>query len=185
MEINLVTHNKNKVTEFRHYLEPDITVNHIDMEYLEMRAPTNEEVAKYAAQELANRLNKPVVVEDSGFYIEAYEGFPGVHTKTVFQQIGCRGLLKLMQGIQDRQVRYKSAIAYCKEGGIPHVFTGEETGVMAEEERGTLGWGQDSIFIPSENNPEQETYGETRLSGENLFRNRAIARLKEFLLSNP
>ncbi len=186
MELNLVTRNKNKAEEFKHYLEPDITINHIDIEYREIRAETNETVAKEAARELANQLKKPVVVEDSGFFMDAYDGFPGVYTKTVFTKLGCRGLLKLLQGVENRTVKYKSVIAYCEPGDIPHLFAGEEEGTMAEEERGTLGWGEDSLFIPKENNPEQKTYGEMRQPGENLFRGRAIKRLREYLLSrNP
>lgn len=182
MNITLVTHNKNKVAEFMHYLEPEIKVQHLDQDYPEIRAETNEEVAKHAAEELAEQLKIPVVVEDSGFFIDALEGFPGVYTATTFKKIGNRGFLKLMGGVQERTIRYRSAIAYCKPGEIPHLFLGEEEGLMAEEELGTKGWGQDQIFIPKENNPELKTYGEMRQPGENLFRSRAVLRLKEYLL---
>ena len=184
MEINLITHNKNKLAEFKKYLEPEIQVNHIDLDYPEIRAETNELVAKHAVQELVKLLNKPIVVEDSGFYIDAFEGFPGVYTATVFKKIGNRGFLKLMQSVTDRTVRYKSVIAYAvPSDSNVHIFAGEEEGILSEEEKGNLGWGQDPIFIPKENNSEQKTYGEMRKLGENLFRSRAIERLKEYIIA--
>ncbi|MBI4440701.1 non-canonical purine NTP pyrophosphatase [Candidatus Woesearchaeota archaeon] len=183
MDVHLITHNKNKVAEFRNYLEPAIKIIHVDIDYPEIRAETNETVAKHAAQALAEQLQKPVVVEDSGFYIHAWDGFPGVYTATVCKKLGNRGLLKLMQGVEDRTVSYRCAIAYCEPDGIPHVFLGEEEGTMADEERGTLGWGQDPIFVPKENNTQNRTYGEMREPGHNLFRGRALERLKEYLLT--
>ena len=70
MIINFVTSNKNKVKEFRQILEPEIKVNHIGMSYPELRSDDSEEIARHSAKELADKLKKPVVVEDSGLFID-------------------------------------------------------------------------------------------------------------------
>jgi len=66
MEINLITSNLGKLKEFKIYLEPEIKINHIEMEYDELRSDDPEEIAKEAAKRLAIELKKPIVVEDSG-----------------------------------------------------------------------------------------------------------------------
>ncbi|MEK6948668.1 MAG: non-canonical purine NTP pyrophosphatase, partial [Nanoarchaeota archaeon] len=75
--INFVTSNKNKVKEFKEILEPSVRVNHIETAYLEMRSDEPEEIARMSAEMLANKLNKNVVVEDSGLFIRALNDFPG------------------------------------------------------------------------------------------------------------
>ena len=70
MKITFVTSNQHKVREFKTHL-PDTQIEHIAMEYKEMRSDNPEEIAKDSAQSLANQLKKPVVVEDSGLFIDS------------------------------------------------------------------------------------------------------------------
>lgn len=181
MKINLVTHNPFKVKEFRSVLEPQISVEHIDLEYPELRSDDPEEIVKMAAMQLADKLQKSVVVEDSGLFIRALKGFPGTCTAYVFKRIGNEGLLRLLKGKKERTMHYKSAIGFCKPGGEPVSFLGIEEGRMSNKERGENGWGQDPIFIPK---GKHKTYGESRKPGDvNLFRNKALKKLKAHLLN--
>ena len=52
----------------------------------EIQAETTEEVAKFSAKYAADMLNKPVLVNDSGFFINALKGFPGIYTKDINQK---------------------------------------------------------------------------------------------------
>ena len=180
MEINLVTSNPGKVKELKTYLEPNIKISHIEMEYRELRSDNPEEIAKESAQRLANELKKPVVVEDSGLFIKALNDFPGTCSSYIHKRIGLKGILKLMEGIKDRECTYKSAIAYCEPGKKPISFLGEEKGSIAKEIKGSHGFGHDPIFIPEKSN---KTYGEIE-NCENLkkFRKKAAERLKHYLL---
>ncbi len=179
--INLVTHNLNKVKEFRRILEPEIKVNHLDRSYPELREESTEEIARSSARRLSKEFNIPVVVEDSGFFIEAFSGFPGICTAFVHRHIGIKGILRLMEGVKERGCSYISVIAYCEPGGEPVSFRGVEKGEVAEEARGSGGWGQDPIFIPE---GKDKTYGQLREKEElpNAFRYEAIKKLKRFLL---
>ena len=180
MQINLVTSNKNKVKELKAYLEPGIKVNHIGKEYKELRSYDSEEIAKESAQRLANELKKPVVAEDSGLFIKGLNGFPGTCSKYVHQRIGLKGILKLMEDIDDREAFYRSAIAYCEPKKEPISFLGEEKGAISEEIKGSYGFGHDPIFIPENS---KKTYGETEKC-ENLkrFRRKAAEKLRYYLL---
>ena len=97
MQINLITSNLGKLKEFKIYLEPDIKINHIEMEYEELRSDNPEEIAKESAKRLAEELKKTVVVEDSGLFIRALNDFPGTCSKYIHQRIGLKGILKLME----------------------------------------------------------------------------------------
>ncbi len=179
-EILIVTSNRNKAREFLQGLEGIRGVRVEAMEYPELRSDDPREIVALASKMLAEKLNKAVVVEDSGLFITALKGFPGTCTKYVFERIGNKGLLKLMKGKRNRQCFYVSAIGYCEPGKKPATFMGREEGRIAQKERGAKGWGQDPIFIPK---GKRKTYGETRTGEDiNLFRKRAISRLRRFLL---
>lgn len=182
MEIALVTSNKNKVREFRFVLEPLIKVNHLEMHYPELRHDSNEEIAKESAERLANELNKTVVVEDSGMFIESLKGFPGVCSAYIHKRIGLEGILKLMQGQKNRRAYYVSAVAFAEPGKTPHVFSGREDGTIAQSIRGSFGFGHDPLFVPDQDNEEMRTYGEMEdFLERKRFRKMAIIQLREFL----
>src|SRR3989338_5359929 len=138
MIINFVTSNKNKVKEFRQILEPDIKVNHINIPYPELRSDNPEEIARMSAEMLANKLKKTVVVEDSGLFIEALNGFPGTCSAYIHKRIGLEGIIKLMKGINDSECAYKSAVAYCECGKKAVSFLDEEKGTVAKNIRGNF-----------------------------------------------
>ncbi|MBI2650806.1 RdgB/HAM1 family non-canonical purine NTP pyrophosphatase [Candidatus Woesearchaeota archaeon] len=180
MIINFVTSNKVKVKEFRQILEPAIKVNHIKIFYPELRSDNPEEIAKHSAEMLANKLKKPVVVEDSGLFIQALNDFPGTCSAYIHKRIGLEGIIKLMEGVKDRQCTYKSAVAYCEPRKKPVSFLGEEKGNVANRIRGHFGFGHDPIFIPKRNN---KTYGEMKNYKEvKKFRRRAVEKLRDYLL---
>ena len=179
--INFITSNLGKVREFKHILEPDIKVKPIKMSYPEIRSEDSEEIARHSAKELAEKLKRNIVVEDSGLFIKALNDFPGTYSATIHRKIGLNGILKLMKGSKDRTCWYKSAVAYCEPGKKPISFLGEEKGRVAESIRGGYGFGHDPIFIPE---GSSKTYGEMKNVEEvKKFRRRAVEKLREYLTS--
>ncbi len=180
MEINFVTHNLGKVKEARLILEPGIKVNHINLEYDEIQHDDPTEVARKSAEQVAFILNKAVVVDDSGLFITALNGFPGVFSSTIHKQIGLKGLVKLMEGEKNRECFYRTVVAYCKPGKQAITFAGEERGTIAESIRGTHGFGHDPLFIPQ---GETRTFGEmVGCEGMKKFRRNAFEQLRDYLL---
>ncbi|MFH0868381.1 MAG: RdgB/HAM1 family non-canonical purine NTP pyrophosphatase [Candidatus Woesearchaeota archaeon] len=176
-----MTSNLGKVKEFKAILGNSIKINHTEIEYRELRSDAPEEIAKAAAKMLAEQLKKPVVVEDSGLFIAALNDFPGTCSSYIHKRIGLKGILKLMESVEDRICYYKSAVGYCEPGKEPVSFLGEEKGKIAKEIKGSYGFGHDPIFIPERS---KKTYGETE-NCENLkrFRKIAVEKLKEYLES--
>ncbi|MBR2677902.1 MAG: non-canonical purine NTP pyrophosphatase [Bacilli bacterium] len=156
-KITYVTGNWAKLASAKHALEPlGFEVDNIKMETPEIQADDVTEVSKYSAKWAAEELNKPVLKNDSGLFVNALNGFPGVYTHYVQDTIDVDGLLKLMEGIEDRSAYFKESIAYCEPGSEPVVFEGLTKGTIDTKKSGTYGWSWDFVFIPE---GESQTLG--------------------------
>lgn len=139
-----------------------------------------EESALYAY----DVLREPVMVEDAGLFIDALGGFPGPFSSYAYKTIGIRGILKLMEGVEDRRARFMSVIAfYTPMIGSVKTFAGEVEGHISYEPKGSGGFGFDPIFIPAEGGGK--TFAELSTEEKNRFSHRARAARKfaEWILS--
>ena len=148
-KITYVTGNWAKIASAKHALEPlGYEIDNIKMETPEIQADDVTEVSKYSAKWAANELGVPVLKNDSGLFVEGLSGFPGVYTHYADDTIGVDGLLKLMEGIENRNAYFKESIAYCEPGSEPVVFEGITKGKIDTKKSGTYGWSWDFVFIP-------------------------------------
>ena len=156
-KITYVTGNWAKIESARQILEPlGYIIDNVKMETPEIQADDVTDVAKYSAKWACEKLNKPILKNDSGLFVKSLKGFPGVYTHYADDTIGVDGLLKLMEDINDREAYFKESIAYCEPGCEPIVFEGITRGHIAREKSGTYGWSWDFVFI---------TDGETKTLG--------------------
>ena len=147
--ITYVTGNWAKIESAKKALEPlGFKIDNVKMEIPEIQADDVVDVAKYSSQLAASKLNKPVLKNDSGLFIKALKGFPGVYTHYIDDTITEDGLLKLMEKVENREAYLKEALAYCEPGKEPIIFEGITKGRIALEKSGIFGWGLDFIFIP-------------------------------------
>lgn len=164
------TKNKGKLEEVNAILNPyRITIEHLPMDKVEIQAETLEEVVRYCLENL--EFKKPLVIEDSGLFIESLNGFPGPYSRYVLDTINLPGILKLLKEVENREACFKSVIGF-KEDSKVIVFKGCTRGKIAFEERGFFGFGYDPIFIPDEE-PSEKTFGELTLNSKNSFSHRA------------
>lgn len=172
--VRFVTSNRAKFEEARRILE-GVNLAWEKMEYREVQADTNREVALQSLRELKGIVEDPFFLEDSGLYIDALNGFPGPYSSYVFKRIGCKGILKLMEGTENRTAYFTSVIAAFMHGK-EIVVEGTVRGRIAEEERGD-GWGFDPIFEPD--GADGLTFGELG-ERKDMFSHRGLA-LRRFL----
>ncbi len=104
-------------------------------------------VAERKAAMAFAELRRPVMVDDSGLVIAAWNGLPGALVSWFLDSVGNVGLIRMMAGWPDRSAQVVTAIGYCDEGGT-QVFVGTVEGKIAPEEAGSNGFGYDPIFIP-------------------------------------
>lgn len=148
-KITFVTGNWAKIASAKQAVEPiGYEIDNIKMETPEIQADDVTDVAKYSAKWAAEKLQVPVLKNDTGLFVKGLKGFPGVYTHYADDTIGAEGLLKLMEGMEDREAYFKESMAYCVPGEEPIVFEGITKGRIALEQSGEYGWTWDHIFIP-------------------------------------
>jgi XTP/dITP diphosphohydrolase len=144
-----LTSNREKIIEVQQHLKKfGIDVRGREMDVVEKEMGSHEEIAKEKAKDAANLIKAPVIVEDTGLYLEAYKGFPGIHAKFVANSIGLEGILKLLEG-KDRNAYFKTVVGYCEPGKAPLAFVGVCKGRISDEVRGPVSAKvpYDSFFI--------------------------------------
>ena len=176
-EILLVTSNENKYKEMSEIAKDyGIKLTWLNLPKPEIQADTLEEIVRYAAITLFQLIRKPLIVEDSGLFINALNGFPGPYTNYVRRKIGLEGVLKLLEGVSDRSAYFKTVLCYVDERETL-LFEGIVTGRISNEIRGTRGFGFDPIFIPD---GEMRTFAEMSVEEKNKYSHRSKA-FKSFL----
>jgi XTP/dITP diphosphohydrolase len=144
----LVTQNKHKLKELRPLFKKyNVGFDISSIQKYEVRSESVEEIARVAAEVAFDTLQQPVVVDDTGFFVDSLNGFPGSYAAIVLKSIGYEGILKLMTDQADRTSRFKTAVGFC-DGERLEVFSGIMSGTVARAPAGESGFGYDPIFVP-------------------------------------
>jgi XTP/dITP diphosphohydrolase len=132
---------------------------------------------------LSSYVAENVFVEDAGIFINALSGFPGVYSRYVFDTIGNKGILKLLDGSENRSARFVAVIGYKPgDGGSIKLFKGEVRGFVSLFPKGESGFGYDPIFVPE---GFKRTFGEdTIIKSQVSHRKRAAEGLMKYLKRN-
>lgn len=176
-----ITSNKGKALEAKtKFSKINVKIIQKNLGYPEIQADSLEEVALFGAEDVKKRFDQPFFLEDAGLFIDALGGFPGVYSAYVFYRIGCDGVLKLMDNVDQRRARFRSVIAYGEPGKKPRLFVGECTGALSRRVIGDHGFGYDPIFIPD---GETRTFGQMETEEKNRFshRGKSLEKLMIFL----
>jgi XTP/dITP diphosphohydrolase len=147
--ITFATGNLGKIQEARIILSPfRIRPLPFDGKGVEVQASTVSEVASYSARVASRRCGRALIVEDSGLFVEALNGFPGPFSSYVFKTVGIAGLVRLLEGQTSRRASFRSAVAFCAPTGEPVVFDGAVAGRILRVPVGSGGFGFDPVFVP-------------------------------------
>ena len=185
VRLYLASRNAGKISELRKLGSCfGIEVVPVDLPKIEVQSESLEEISLYSAVNAFLTFRKPLIVEDSGLYIEALNLFPGAYSSFVYKTIGIRGVLKLLEGVENRRAYFKSVIALAAPN-LPEVklFTGVVRGVIATEPRGSRGFGFDPVFIPEGSSKTFAEMGEDE-KNEVSHRGRAFRALASWLAEN-
>lgn len=144
MKITFVTSNEHKAREAAGILAGLADVEHVALECPEVRDESVAVVARGKAAHAYARLGRPVICDDTGFFVSALNGFPGSCAAYVQKTIGNEGILTLLSGAKDRSAWFETGIAYADADGI-RVFVGRIDGTVVNP-KGEKGFGYDPIF---------------------------------------
>jgi len=179
--IFFATNNINKFNEARSELaKHKISVGMLKVKTLEIQSENIEEIAKASAMDAYKKCNLPLIVEDAGLFVEALKGFPGPYASYVYKTIGNKGLLRLMNDLENRKAIFRSVIAYCSSDFTsPICFVGDVEGEIVRAEKvseNKFGFGFDPVFKPLNST---KTFAEMSIAEKNMFSHRAKA-LRKF-----
>jgi XTP/dITP diphosphohydrolase len=162
----LATRNPHKLAEFRRLLEPvgiAIEPLPVGVELPPEDGGTFAENALPKALTTASCTGRPAIADDSGIEAEALAGGPGVRSARYAGEHASdeENLEKLIrEAPAGSGLRYVCALAYVDpRRGQEQVFLGECRGRLAEQRRGTRGFGYDPVFVAAED-PAQRTMAE-------------------------
>ena len=168
--IVLATNNQGKVREMRRLfgslpLEIRSLADFTAITDVDETGSTFRENAELKARDFARQTGQLCLADDSGLEVEALGGAPGVRSarfagsETSYAVKNAMLLDRLSAtGDQFRRARFVCAMALADPGGnVIHAVEGVCSGTVANEPRGTNGFGYDPIFIPD---GYDQTFGE-------------------------
>lgn len=132
----------------------------------------------------------PTISDDTGLFVEALNGEPGVYSsryagENVSYDDNCKKLLENMNGIpeQQRAAYFKCVICFYVGEEKYYMFDGICNGKIINEKRGSKGFGYDPTFIPD---GFDTTFAEMDIDKKNEIshRGKALIALKDFWESN-
>ena len=171
MKLKIITSNPGKVREYSAALSRlGIETEHMKIPYDEIQTSELSEVAEKGMDEIISKGVRDFILDDSGLFIDALNGFPGVWSAYAQKTIGNKGILKLMEGIENRGAEFRCCIG-CDISGKRIVVTGICRGEIALSEKGTDGFGFDPIFT----HDGKRTFAEIPLEEKNSVSHRGRA----------
>lgn len=85
------------VSRFLAQKAPHVTLLQCDQDFMEPQSLDQKFIAVVKAKQAWDYLQQPVLVDDSGIYLERYNEFPGVFSKFIYQALGLEGIRKLIE----------------------------------------------------------------------------------------
>jgi len=138
----------------------------------EIQSNNLNDIAEKKAINAYDLIQKPVIIEDDGLFINTLNGFPGPYSSYVYDTIGNKGIMDLLENSKVRDAKFVSIIAYCDSDCAVKLFESSIPGKISSIiEKG--GWGYDPIFIPD---GESKTYA--NVSDKDKFSHRSAALTK-------
>ncbi len=194
VSLEVATSNPGKLREYRE-LAGDQPIQLESVPGIAALPPFDERASTFAGNSAGKALHysrftsEPVIADDSGLVVPALGGAPGVHSAryagpnaTDAERVA--KLLSEMRGktSSERQARFICVLTLAQAGRAIAVFSDSVEGVLAEEPRGSGGFGYDPIFYFEK---LRKTYAEISRQEKNEYshRGRAFRKLLQFLLS--
>ncbi len=178
----IASHNLDKVNEIRHILG-DFPVQLLSMQDFPEIQPVDEDQdtitgnAVKKALETAWQAGVYTLADDTGLFIDALDGAPGVYAAR-FAGPDCSyadnriKALQLMAGKAERNAAFRTAVVLAAPDGVVAIHEGCVKGRITESERGDNGFGYDPIFEVEDTG---KTYAEMNDNDKNRCSHRALA----------
>lgn len=148
----------------------NIEIEFVKFESIEIQSKNLDEIAQQKARDAYRKISRPLIVEDTGLFIDSLHGFPGPYSSYVLETIGNQGILDLLLNRTSRVALFRSIVAYMDDN-CNMVFSGDMRGTIGDRiTKG--GWGYDPIFVPDDSSV---TYGQMGITNKIAISHRTKA----------
>lgn len=178
------TRNQHKIREIRRILRgTGIVLKSLDQFPALPEVPENgRSLAANAAKKaeaVCHALGLPALSDDSGLFVPALKGLPGVRSAR-YAGPDCnyarnnQKLLRAMRHLHGRQrwAYFATTVAWARPGQKTKTFTGKIWGAIVAEPRGANGFGYDPVFQPQ---GKTLTFAQMSTAAKNKISHRALA----------
>jgi XTP/dITP diphosphohydrolase len=144
--------------------------------------------ARLKAQAICAATGLPAVSDDTGLFVDALGGAPGVYAARFAGEDATYAdnrdkLLRELDGVDDRGASFVSLVMVVWPGGRELAIEGVCRGVIASEEMGDRGFGYDPVFIPDDSDGRSFSQMSDAEKNQISHRGRALRGLLEALRS--
>ena len=160
MKLAIATNNAHKLSEIRAILgdsfEQLLSLKDLGIDVdVEETGTTLEENALLKARTICKLCKLPTLADDTGLMVDALDGAPGVYSARyageAHNDANNRALLlKNLEGKTSRRAHFSTVIAIGYPNGDFITANGRVEGSILHEERGSEGFGYDSLFYSDE-----------------------------------
>ena len=172
--------NPDKVVEMAHVLGGlvELLPRPAEVGEVDENADTLAGNARLKAAAICAATGLPAVADDTGLFVDALHGQPGVHAARFAGEHASYAdnrakLLHDLRGAPDRRARFVTVALVVWPDGDELAVEGVCEGVIAEREIGSRGFGYDSVFIPDE--AEGKTFSQMSEDEKNAISHRGRA----------
>ena len=150
IEIRFVSSNPHKIAEAKQILEGDnIRVLKSDLKIEELQTTDTLKLVQDKLLKAYRQIGRPLFVEHTGLYLEHLDGLPGGLTQIFWDTLQADRFAELFGKLAPNTTAIaKTAIAYC-DGRRIYDFSGEITGNITAEPRGSRTFQWDCVFQPA------------------------------------
>lgn len=192
MKLAIATNNQHKLQEIRAILgdsfEELLSLKDLGIDVdVEETGKTLEENALIKARAILALSGIATLADDTGLMVDALKGAPGVYSARYAGEEHDDAknralLLKNLDGVKDRSAHFATVIALCYPDGKTLTASGRVNGEILLSERGTEGFGYDSLFFSTELG---KTFAEATQAEKNSVshRGRALRAMLELVKS--
>lgn len=192
MKLAIATNNQHKLQEIRAILgdsfEELLSLKDLGIDVdVEETGSTLEENALIKARAILSLSGIATLADDTGLMVDALRGAPGVYSARYAGEEHDDAknralLLKNLDGVKDRSAHFATVIALCYPDGKTLTASGRVNGEILLSERGTEGFGYDSLFFSTELG---KTFAEATQAEKNSVshRGRALRAMLELVKS--
>ncbi len=179
MKVLFATTNPGKIAEVKQIL-PNLNVEIFSQEVPEVKSVDPIETIVEKAKAAFLLAKKPILVDDTCLFFNAFNGFPGTYTKFAVGTVGLENLIMLLEG-KDSSAYFLASLGFAFEekGEVKvKVFQGRVDGKIVPESKGfpKHGLPYDYVFVPD---GFEKTFAELEDNVKNLISHRGKA-LRQF-----